>query len=240
MGLEQLTEHVFYLPHEPETDRPMLAYVRGGRFSLAIDAGYSAAHVGAFYRALSCAGMPEPDFTVLTHWHYDHSFGLHCVHGASFAHWRTNDFLRQEREKARCDGYFTALRREDPFYAREYTAQVDPEIVPAGVSFRDGLRFELGGLAADASHIEAPHSEDCVCIYVPEDRVLFLGDATSEDFFHGNYMDQGKLRRLVERIENTDCKYCVLSHAAPLRKSELLEYLESILASRNPDGSLPL
>ena len=48
MGLEQLTEHVFYLPHEPETDRPMLAYVRGGRFSLAIDAGYSAAHVGAF------------------------------------------------------------------------------------------------------------------------------------------------------------------------------------------------
>lgn len=173
MGLEQLTEHVFYLPHEPETDRPMLAYVRGGRFSLAIDAGYSAAHVGAFYRALSCAGMPEPDFTMLTHWHYDHSFGLHCVHGASFAHWRTNDFLRQEREKARCDGYFTALRREDPFYAREYTAQVDPEIVPAGVSFRDGLRFELGGLAADASHIEAPHSEDCVCIYVPEDRVLF-------------------------------------------------------------------
>ena len=240
MGLEQLTEHIFYLPHEPETDRPMLAYVRGERFSLAVDAGYSAAHVGAFYRALSCAGMPEPDFTVLTHWHYDHSFGLHCVHGASFAHWRTNVFLRQECEKACCDGYFTALRQQDPFYAREYAAQADPEIVPAGVAFGDGLRFELGGLAADAFHAEAPHSEDCVCIYVPEDGVLFLGDATSEDFFHDGYMDKSKLRMLVERIERTDCRYCVLSHAEPLRKAELLEYLESILESRSSDSALPL
>ena len=43
MRLEQLTSRIFYYPHQPETDRPMLAYINGSRISLAIDAGNSAA-----------------------------------------------------------------------------------------------------------------------------------------------------------------------------------------------------
>lgn len=230
MELKQLTEHIFYTPHQPEYDRPMLAYLRGERFSLAVDAGYSAMHTGGFYSALARAGFREPDFTVLIHWHYDHSFGLHCVHGASFAHWRTNAALQREREKARYSGYFAALRQEDAFYAREYAAQADPDIVPASVSFGDSLRFGLGGLDADVFHTEAPHSDDCVCIYVPQDRVLFLGDATSEDFFRGGFLDKGNLRRLAERIRRIDCRFCILSHAEPLQKDELLAYLDGVLA----------
>ena len=44
MELKKLTERVFYYPHQPEFDRPMLAYLGGDRFSLAVDAGYSAGH----------------------------------------------------------------------------------------------------------------------------------------------------------------------------------------------------
>lgn len=29
MELKKLTENIYYLPHEPEVDRPMLAYVKG-------------------------------------------------------------------------------------------------------------------------------------------------------------------------------------------------------------------
>lgn len=36
MGLIQLTDRICYLPHDPEEDRPMLAYVRGDQ----IDAGH--------------------------------------------------------------------------------------------------------------------------------------------------------------------------------------------------------
>ncbi len=41
MGLKNLTKNIYFLPHEPEVDRPMLAYVKGDKFSLAVDAGYS-------------------------------------------------------------------------------------------------------------------------------------------------------------------------------------------------------
>ena len=76
MGLKNLTKNIYFLPHEPEVDRPMLAYVKGDKFSLAVDAGYSKKHVQDFYRALRSCDLKEPDFTVITHWHYDHTFIL--------------------------------------------------------------------------------------------------------------------------------------------------------------------
>ena len=52
MGLKNLTKNIYFLPHEPEVDRPMLAYVKGDKFSLAVDAGYSKKHVQDFYLSL--------------------------------------------------------------------------------------------------------------------------------------------------------------------------------------------
>ena len=45
MELKQLAPGVWYRPHEPERDRPMLCYIRGGRYAVAVDAGYSRAQV---------------------------------------------------------------------------------------------------------------------------------------------------------------------------------------------------
>lgn len=52
MGLSKLAERIYFLEHEPEVDRLMLAYIKGDRLSLAIDAGYSSAHVQVFYKEL--------------------------------------------------------------------------------------------------------------------------------------------------------------------------------------------
>ena len=105
MGLKNLTKNIYFLPHEPEVDRPMLAYVKGDKFSLAVDAGYSKKHVQDFYRALRSCDLKEPDFTVITHWHYDHTFGLHDISGVSIAHQKTNLFLREQQDRAKDKKY---------------------------------------------------------------------------------------------------------------------------------------
>lgn len=92
MKLVQLTNRIYYNPHQPETDRPMQAYLKGNKVSLAIDAGYSARHVDEFYESLTEYGLNLPDFTVLTHWHYDHTFGMHRIHGLSVAYEKTNEY----------------------------------------------------------------------------------------------------------------------------------------------------
>ena len=81
MGLEQLTQHVFFLPHDAATDRPVLGYVQGQNYAVAIDAGNSRQHVLKFYTALGAAGLPLPSLTAITHWHWDHTFGMHAVEG---------------------------------------------------------------------------------------------------------------------------------------------------------------
>lgn len=60
MKLMRLTDRIFCLPHEAERDRPMLAYVRGDRLSLGIDAGYSADYVDDFYAALKAENLKKP------------------------------------------------------------------------------------------------------------------------------------------------------------------------------------
>ena len=100
MGLNRLTDRIYYLEHEPETDRPMLAYIRGDKWSLAIDAGYSSSHVADFYGAIEAEHLKKPDFTVITHWHYDHTFGMHAVSGVSIAH-----------ENSRSDNTISSLSR---------------------------------------------------------------------------------------------------------------------------------
>ena len=52
----------------------MLSYVKGGKYSLAIDAGYSFCHVKDFYEAIELNKFKIPDFTVITHWHYAVSY----------------------------------------------------------------------------------------------------------------------------------------------------------------------
>lgn len=181
--LNKLTERIYFLEHEPEVDRPMLAYIKGDKLSLAIDAGYSSNHVRDFYKELASEHLKKPDFTVITHWHYDHTFGMHAISGISIAHDKTNEFLKQQQELAKDTHYIEALKNEDA----------------------------------------------TTCVYVPEERVLFVGDSTSEDIFHDGYMDKEKLRSLMKMIQSTDCDYCMLSHCEALTKDSLLCYLESIL-----------
>lgn len=101
-------------------------------------------------------------------------------------------------------------------------------MVLSDMEFEQALTLDLGGVTARLFHTAAPHSEDTVCVHIPQEGVLFLGDSTSEDFFHGGYMDQDKLGRLMDMIRGTDCRFCILSHCEPLEEEELLAYLDTI------------
>ena len=93
MKLIQVTDRIWYFPLDDTKDRPILGYIRGDRFSVAVDAGHSAEHVQEFYAAIKAAGLPLPALTVITHWHWDHTFGMHAVNGLTLANRRTNEHL---------------------------------------------------------------------------------------------------------------------------------------------------
>ena len=104
MELKKLSEHIWYMPFEEERDRPNLGYIMGSNRSLAIDAGHSEAHIAEFYDLIRKEGLPLPSLTVLTHWHWDHTFAMHAVNGLTLANKRTNEHLLECRNKIEENG----------------------------------------------------------------------------------------------------------------------------------------
>ena len=74
--MKKITDHIYYMDADAQTDQPFVYYIRGSRFSLQIDAGNSRRSYHRFLHELNELHLPQPDLLVLTHWHWDHTFGL--------------------------------------------------------------------------------------------------------------------------------------------------------------------
>ena len=220
MELTKVTDRVWYYPFEKERDRPILGYVKGDEWSLAIDAGHSRQHTLEFYSALEKAGLPLPYVTVLTHWHWDHSFGMHRVYGLCVANSRTNRHLKEYTAKIAAEGEETFLSL-DPSIRKEYEGGRPVVIVPADIEFNQTLRLDPGGLSVCLSTSVSPHTDDTTLVYIPEEKFLFVGDCIC-GVFPTWEKDSQKTKDLIRTIEGIEAQHCLGGHWMLLTKEELL------------------
>ncbi len=220
MKLKKLTDRVWYYPMEERRDRPVLGYIRGDRWSLAVDAGHSDAHVADFNNAIEKEGLPLPKLTVITHWHWDHTFGLHAIAGLSLANAITNKYLCDYRAKIDAEGPEVFLNQYESIRA-EYAGSRLVKVVPADMEFSGEMRLDAGNCPIRVFQAEAPHTDDSTLIEIPEEGVLFLGDAVC-GVFPTWKKDPGLCKKLADTIKNTNVKYCVSGHWEPLSKDETL------------------
>ena len=220
MGLKKISNRIFYYPHQPETDRPMLAYIKGEKVALAIDAGNSASHVDEFYKALEIEGLKKPDFTVITHWHWDHTFGLHAIQGLSVANVLTNEHLRDYRDMIERNGADVFLDQYESIRV-EYAGNRPVKIVTSDLEFSGEMMFDAGGCRIRVFQADAPHTDDSTFIEVIDDGVLFIGDAILGDFPSGR-KDRRLCWSLMDTIKSSDAHSCVFGHWGAMSKKEAL------------------
>lgn len=178
MELYRLSDKIWYSEYDTDRDRPALGYIRGDDFSVAIDAGHSDAHVNEFYDALKEHGLPLPSLTVITHWHWDHSFGMHAIHGLSVANRKTNEYLKDfiAKRSEENDRKFLEL---DPSIALEYKDDRPIVVKEADIIFEDRLHLNAGNTQIELFQAPSSHTSDSTLILLPEEKVLFFGDALS-------------------------------------------------------------
>lgn len=224
MRLDKLQDHVYYYSFDSDLDRPCLGYIKGDTYSLAVDAGHSARHVRDFYQALEKEGLLLPDITVLTHWHWDHTFGMHQIHGISLASRKTDWKLRELIEEMTPEKKMEFVH-SDICIQREYAHNLPVCVVPADETFQGNKQIDLGNVLVRILEAPSPHTPDTTLIYIPADRVLFLGDATLGEFPSWR-MDREKVNGLISVIENMEIDTCVLGHWYPASKEEILQELK--------------
>ena len=223
MRLKQLTDRVWIFPKEDERDRPVLGYVRGDRWSLAVDAGHSDAHVEDFYHALEDESLPLPKLTVITHWHWDHTFGLHAVKGLSLANELTNKHLIEYRERIEKEGPEFFLDQYDSIRV-EYTGNRPVRVVPADMEFSGEVRLNAGNCPVRVYQAAAPHTDDTTLIEVADEGVLFIGDAILGDFPSGR-RERRLCLALADAIKSADVHYCIFGHWGSMTTNEVLANL---------------
>ncbi|GKX66519.1 MBL fold metallo-hydrolase [Inconstantimicrobium mannanitabidum] len=237
MELVKLSDRIFYLPPEEVNDRPVLGYVNGDRYSLAIDGGNSDKHVEKFYEELKKANLRLPDYTVITHWHWDHTFGMHAVLGKTIAGKPTNNKLKEvmtwkwsDEDMQNRLNTGEDIEMCDRCIKVEYPDREEIKVTTADIELNGSLKIDLGGVSCVITEFVAPHSEDSVLVYVPEEKTVFVGDAGCEDFYYNNgKYDKDKLEAFIESLKEIDFDTYVWGHDVPEAKESVISYFVEAL-----------
>jgi glyoxylase-like metal-dependent hydrolase (beta-lactamase superfamily II) len=236
--LKKLTDRIFYLPHEQKTDRPALGLISGDHCSLIVDGGNSPAHATKFLEKVKQLNVAPLRYLAITHWHWDHVFGIAAMNVLTISHDETKkqlDYMRtlhwdddslDSRVKNGEEIEFCRdmIKLEMP--SREELRIKSPELI-----FTEKIEIDLGNITCLIEHVGGEHALDSSIIYIPEEKVMFLGDCICPDLYSGDRsFDRIKLANLLDKITKYDVDYYVTSHHEPETYEELWGYLNELKA----------
>jgi glyoxylase-like metal-dependent hydrolase (beta-lactamase superfamily II) len=237
-SLKRISDKIVYLPADHETDRPILAAITGTHRTLLVDSGNSSAHAEVFLNALSQQLLSPISFVVLTHWHWDHIFGVHRMGFPTIAHkhtrlrmeemvdWSWSDEALDQRVAEGIEIPFCAEMIKKEFSDRNQIVIALPDIV-----YEKCLEVDLGGLTCVIEHVPCDHSEDNTFVFIKEERVLFVGDSLGANFYAPErYYTAEKLLTLLEKIESYDARIIVASHWEAVDKEEFQTEIDELRA----------
>jgi glyoxylase-like metal-dependent hydrolase (beta-lactamase superfamily II) len=237
--LNRITQHIYWFSPDPTTDRPILGAIAGRRGALLVEAGNSPAHANLFLAELAKVNIAPPKFLALTHWHWDHVFGISAIDLPTFAHIETK---QRVAHMAQLDWSDEALDQRveaglEIAFCRDMLKAELPDraglvIRPPDIAFTDQVELDLGGITCRLDHVGGDHAADSSVIYVPEERVVFLGDCFYLDLYHQppRYTAQ-KLFPLLDRLLAYEADFYLASHDEnPIPRAELEEYAAELKA----------
>lgn len=237
--LQKLSNRLFYLPPVQQTDRPILVAIVGDDQTLLIDAGNSSSHAKLFKEQLASYHVTG-DILALTHWHWDHIFGLNEMDMPSIANNMTYEKIRELQKLSWEDKELDERVEagiEIPFCADAIKLELGNErnvILPdPTIIFEEQIELNLGGVTCIIEHIGGDHSADSNLIYVAEEKTIILGDCLYANLYAEKWhYTIEKMGKLLEKIEKYDAEIYFLSHhPGPLTKDEFSSFVTLLKTS---------
>lgn len=228
----QLTNHIYCMDQEAETDQPYIFFIHSSTKNIQIDAGNSPQKYAKFLKEVDELGFQKPVLVAITHWHWDHTFAIPAVTVPVLASKKTNEYLRkcetwEWTEKALKNRVLTGEEIQYCFDCMhlEYSDISKIRVRRADIEFDSDFSFDLGDVHVQAIVRDSPHTRDSVFYFVEEDRALIAGDAEFEDYYdYDSKYDPKRLISFIQFLEELDFDWYLCSHdKVKISKKEILD-----------------
>lgn len=242
--LKKLTSHIYYMAHKNDTDRPILGLVCGEKYSLIVDSGNSPNHAKEFLAEVSKLNVPPVKYLVLTHYHWDHIFGIKEMNLITIAHEKAKHEIDRMRNLNWDDTSLEEHVRENIISENcskcikvELAEIEDFKVGEVDITYTDSLKVDLGGLTCMLNSVGGTHTDDSTIVYIPEEKVMFLGDCIYGRRFNGLYgYDRKELLKMIDRIEKHYAEYYVISHEPVYDRKEIRDFWELLRTTAHIAG----
>lgn len=233
--MRKLTDNVYYIPHKSDTDRPVIGLVNGSKCSLMVDAGNSPHHAREILSSIENLGVHNTKYLAITHWHWDHVFGINYMNLLTVCHQLTQKKLQWmqglEWDDKSLDAR-VASGEEIEFCSsmikKEMPSREGLILGSGDITFDSKLEIDLGGITCIIDNVGGDHAEDSCIVYIPSDKVMFLGDCISPDFYSGPRSYSGKVISMIDKIMKYDVDTYICAHDEPIDKSEIHQYFKEL------------
>lgn len=218
-----------------ENDRPLLAAISGKEATLLVDAGNSPTHTKLFLSELYNRNISPIKYIVITHWHWDHIFGLSAMNFVSIAHQKTKEKMIELRD-LKWDDESLDMRVKEGKENKFVRASVKMEFpnpnriiqveIP-DIAFSRKIEIHLGSITCFIEHVGGDHSLDSSVIFVPEEKVLFLGDCIYSNPYRNREYTVNNLFPLIDKLLSFNTHYYVDSHDEPTSREVFEDYCQT-------------
>ena len=211
--------------------RSNISFIRGSKYNLLVDSGQNEDHVSILFDLI---GKVKIDYSVLTHFHQDHTLGLAYLDCVGIGHKNIIKNLlvykgldhsdegiqKQINERKIPNGMYD-------WYRREYPDRSKLQVILPSITYDKHMSIDLGNLTIELEHIACDHTNDTTIVYIPSDEALFLGDCLSPDSNQKIHIPV--FRSILNYLLSFDSKIMVEGHGPPLGNGKGNNYLNDLM-----------
>ncbi len=233
--LYKISDNLYYSKHRYMYLEPSIGYIKGKNYSITIDSGNCEEQVEKFYKDLRDNNLSAPSFTILTHYHWDHSFGASYMDTKLITSKATSNHLKSLKERdLKLDNIQNLVDEGidiqfniDMMKKVYHKSKNDIKIKLPDIVKECDFSLNLGGIIVDFYNNDNSHSDDSLLIYVRKDKILFIGDSHTKCYMtQPMSFNKKKLRDYIDFIYKIDFKYAIPGHGNIYSKSDLINELE--------------
>lgn len=237
--LNKLSNTIYYLFNQDNNERPTLGLVCGDSYSLIIDSGNSPQHAKDFLLEIEKLNVPPVKYVVITHAHWDHFLGMNEFDATVIVNNQTNEIIKEWQSFSYDDRSLKSYVNTNQMSAmcmniiqtdmpnRNSFKLKSPDII-----FEKTLTIDLGNKVCILEKIKSTHSEDSTVIYIPDEKVVFLGDCaygtTTNSLFH---FKQSLLLPMIKDIRKYNAEMFLLGHESICDSTEMDIYWRELTRS---------